>query len=76
MPQAIERWLMMPVIKARLPCRNPMMSPLLLKSAATDGRLVIFAITDDRIRAKSAAMDGRFVIFAITDDRKRMCWQF
>src|SRR5215469_17931752 len=27
MPQAIERWLAMPVIRARLPCRNPMRPP-------------------------------------------------
>ena len=33
-----------------------------------DGRLVIFAIRNDRNSIGSAAMDGGFVIFAITND--------
>jgi hypothetical protein len=33
-----------------------------LKSAATDGRFLIFAIMDDRKNPKSAAADGRFLI--------------
>jgi len=41
-----------------------------LKSAARDGRFLIFAIKDDRISfAKSAAMDGRFLTYAIKYDR-------
>jgi len=37
-----------------------------------DGRFLIFAIMDERIRClESAAMDGRFLIFAIMDERIR-----
>jgi hypothetical protein len=43
-----------------------------LNSAATDGRFLTFAITDDRkgLFSSSAATDGRFLVLAITDDRK------
>src|ERR1700722_3689827 len=37
-PHAIDRWLMMPVISARFPCRNPMMPPRLIVSANFSGQ--------------------------------------
>jgi hypothetical protein len=41
-----------------------------MKSAVTDDRFVIFALTDERKKTKSAAMHGRFQIFAIRDERQ------
>src|SRR6185312_15060172 len=50
-------------IRTRMPGKQAV-----AKRAATDGRCLTFAITEDRNHA-GAAMDGRFLIFAIRDDR-------
>jgi hypothetical protein len=42
-----------------------------LKSAAKDGRFLIFAFMEERKNpTESAAKDGRFLIFALMDERK------